>query len=89
MSEAEFYWTLAKPPDAKKIDIAHPGIFSIHMERAFGALPCELSKQHLERLEGMASTWSDVSVSPYVMLIQAIKRYGTIRVYMQQAGDDS
>ena len=83
MSEAEFYWTLAEPPEAKKIDVPAPGLFSVHLTRAFGELPCTLTEKDIKTLEGMAATWTDVCVSPYVLLIQNIKRYKKIRVYMK------
>jgi len=94
--EAEFYWCLAKPPEAKRIDVAAPGLFLIHMQRAFPGgntngegWSVELSEKDLDTLNGMASTWSDVSVSPYVILIAAIKRYKkAIKVYVSYGEND-
>lgn len=84
----EFYWSIAEPPDAKKIEVPAPGLFSVHLTRAFGELPCTLSEKDINKLEGMAATWTDVSVSPYVLLIQNIKRYKKIRVFMKYPESD-
>jgi len=56
-------------------------MFVFHMNRAFGQFPVELNQDHVERLEGMAATWTDVSVNPYDTLVRAIKRFGSIRVW--------
>jgi len=80
----EFYWTLAEPPEAKKIEISSPGLFSVHMERAFPqGFPITLTEADLNTLHGMAATWSDVSIPPYVLLINNIKKYKKIIVYMK------
>ena len=83
MSEAKFFWTVAEPPEAKEIDVPAPGLFSVHLTRAFGELPATLTEKDIKVLEGMAATWTDVSVSPYVLLIQNIKRYKKIRVFIR------
>jgi hypothetical protein len=87
MSEAEFYWCLAEPPKAKQIEVPHPGLFSIHLEKAFAprGLPLTLSESDIPVLQGMAATWQEVSVPPYVMLIMAIRKFKKITVYMKQA----
>jgi hypothetical protein len=88
MSEAQFFWTIAEPPDANRIEVPAPGLFSVHLTRAFGELPVVLSERDIKTLEGMAATWTDVSISPYVFLIQNIKRYKKIRLYMKYPSDD-
>lgn len=88
MSEAEYFWTLAEPPEAKKIDVPAPGLFGVHLTRAFGELPVTLSEKDLKTLEGMGATWTDVSVSPYAMLIHYIHRYKKIIVYRKYPSDD-
>jgi hypothetical protein len=84
----EFFWTVAEPPEAKKIDVPAPGLFSVHMTRAFGELPATLTEKDIKVLEGMAATWTDISISPYVFLIQNIKRYKKIRVFMKYPDSD-
>ena len=79
----KFKWELSKPPDAKELEVTSPGLFMIHMERAFGAMPIELTEKDIPTLNGMAATWTDISVSPYVHLIQAVKRYKAIRVWVE------
>jgi hypothetical protein len=87
MSEAEFYWTIAEPPKAKQIEVAHPGLFSIHLEKAFSprGLPLTLSESDIPVLQGMSATWMEATVSPYVLLIMNIRKYKKICVYMKQA----
>jgi hypothetical protein len=90
VSEAEFYWTLAEPPEAKRIEVGSaPGMFSIHMERAFAprGFPLLLTENDLDILHGMAAAWTDVSVPPYVILAMNIKKYKKIIVYRKQ-GDE-
>src|SRR5256885_10243310 len=81
--ETKFFWALAKPIERKEIEVPWPGLFYTHMERAFGGFPIELTEKDLNKLDGMASTWSDVSVSPYVHLIQAVKRYKAVRIWVE------
>jgi len=88
VSEAEFFWSIAEPPEAKRIDVPAPGLFGVHLTRAFGELPCTLTEKDIKTLEGMAATWTDVSLSPYVLLINNIRRYKKIRVYMKYPESD-
>ena len=37
-----------------------PGLFGVHLTRAFGELPVVLSEKDIKILEGMAATWTDV-----------------------------
>jgi hypothetical protein len=87
MSEAEFFWCLAEPPRAKQIEVAHPGLFSIHMERAFAprGFPLTLTEADIGILHGMAATWQEPGVSPYVLMAINIRKYKKIVVYMKQA----
>lgn len=71
----------AHPIEGKEIEVAQVDLFIMHMNRAFGKFPCELNKDHLERLEGMCATWTDVSANPYDAMIRAIKRLGSVRVW--------
>jgi hypothetical protein len=55
--------------------------FVLCMSRAFGGFPVTLDKTHLECLRGMASCWAETSINPYLLLITAIKRLGSIRIW--------
>lgn len=72
--------------EGKEITVPGPDLFIAHMHRAFGQFPVELDKAHIERLEGMAATWSDVSTNPYDAMIRAIKRLGAIKVWADYGG---
>jgi hypothetical protein len=56
--------------------------FILCMERAFGDFPLTLTKDNIERLQGMASCWAQTSINPYLTLIQTIKRLGSIRLWV-------
>ena len=79
--ETQYYWNISRPPDAKRLDVGRSETFHLAMERAFGELPVELSKDSIPKLEGMASMFFDISTNPFQQLILAVKRYGHIRVY--------
>jgi hypothetical protein len=55
--------------------------FILCMSRAFGEFPVTLDKTHLECLRGMAACWAETSINPYLQLITAIKRLGSIRIW--------
>jgi len=84
----EFYWMLAEPPEAKPIEIASPGLFSVAMEKAFVGFPITLTADDIPTLNGMAATWTDISVPPYTLLIRAIRQYKKIIVYMKHPEND-
>lgn len=71
----------ANPVPGKELSVYSPDMFILHMNCAFGAFPIELNEKHIERLEGMRATWSDVATNPYLTLIVAIKRLGTIKIW--------
>lgn len=71
----------AHPIEGQDLSTPSPDLFIAHMHRAFGKFPVELGKEQLERLEGMASTWSDIAANPYDVMIRAIKRLGSIKVW--------
>lgn len=85
-----YYWTLAEPPEAKLIEVVQGGMFSLCMERAFAprGFPLTLTEADLPILNGMASCWMDVTVSPYVMLASAIRRFKKITVFVKHAESD-
>lgn len=60
-----------------------PELFILHISHAFGKFPLELGADQVERLEGMKSTWTDVSANPYDVIIRAIKRYGSIHLWQE------
>jgi hypothetical protein len=57
-----------------------PDYFILCMSRSFGEFPVALDKDHLERLTGMASCWGS-AMNPYLQLISAVKRLGSIKVW--------
>lgn len=83
MAEGKIKFCQARPPEAKELAVPVVELFVMQMSRAFGSFPVELGKDNLERLEGMASTWTDVSVNPFEAMARAIKRYGFIRVWRE------
>ena len=74
-------WEQAHPIEGKDLLLGEPEVFIMQMNRAFGAFPCELGKDQLERLEGMAATWMAPVANPYDTLIRAIKRLGSVKVW--------
>jgi hypothetical protein len=88
MPEGRNRFCQARPPEAKELPTPAPELFVLHMAHAFGKFPCELGKDQLERLEGMACTWSDVSANPYDALIRAVKRYERISVWIEYPPTD-
>jgi hypothetical protein len=57
-----------------------PDYFILTMNRGFGDFPITLTKDHIERLAGMASCWGSAQ-NPYSQLIIAVKRLGSIKVW--------
>ena len=76
----------AHPIEGQDLDCGDPEMFRFRMEKAFGAVPCELDKRHLERLEGMAAM--DTPSGPYARLIREIKRLGSVRVWADYGTTD-
>lgn len=62
--------------------VLDPEVFVLHMNMAFGKFPVELGPDQLERLEGMKVTASYSTA--YDSLIRAIKRYGSINVWIER-----
>jgi hypothetical protein len=85
MPNGKIKWNQSRPPDAKELNIPNAELFVLQMSRLFGAFPCELSDKHLERLEGAAATWTDVSANPFDALIRGIRRWGNISIWMDHA----
>jgi hypothetical protein len=87
----EYYWTLAEPPEAKRIELAQPGMFSISMERAFAprGFPLTLTERDIDTLNGMAATWAEATVSPYVLMMSNIRKYKKILVYPKYPGENN
>jgi hypothetical protein len=73
----------SNPVPGQELATPSPDLFIAHMHRAFGKFPVELGKDEVERLEGMASTWTDIATNPYDIMVRAIKRLGTIRVWAE------
>lgn len=73
------------PIKGKELDVrGQEDLFVARMSAAFGGLPCQLDKTNIERLEGMkAATLGEHASNPYDDLIRAIKRFGTIKVWMK------
>jgi hypothetical protein len=55
--------------------------FVLCMSRAFGEFPVTLTKDHIERLEGMKACWAQTSLNPYAQLISQVKRLGSVKVW--------
>lgn len=83
MPAGKIQFAQARPPDGQELSVPEPELFRMHMTRAFGAFPVELDKTNLDTLRGMESTWTDVSVNPYMELAKAIRRYGSVKVWME------
>jgi hypothetical protein len=83
MPEGKVKYAQARPPEAKELKMPAPELFVLSISHAFGQFPLELTKDNLERLEGMAVMWSDVTANPYAELIRAIRRYGNISIWME------
>ena len=86
----------ARPVPGQLLPVPSPDQFIFHMQLAFGAFPVELTKEHIERLEGMKATWpTALTRNPYETLIIAIKRIGAIKVWAdkeethEQVGHDA
>ena len=74
----------AQPIDGQELTVHKEELFIARMMAAFGSLPATLDKHHLERLEGMkAATLGEQSANPYDELIRAIKRYGSVVVFVK------
>ena len=82
MPEGKIKYAMAKPPDAKELPVP-TDLFILHMNYAFGKFPLELGEDQVERLEGMKSTWNNQIGNPYDVLIRAVKKYGSIRVWVE------
>lgn len=85
-----FKYEQAFPIAGKELAVPQPETFRTTMSRAFNFAPVPgqqwelvLTANHLERLEGMACCWLDFSVNPYDTLIRGIKRYGSVRVWLE------
>lgn len=73
----------ANPLPGKELPVVHTEAFILCINRAFGAFPCELGKDQLERLEGLNAGWMNTAPNPYDALIRAVKRYGSIRIWAE------
>ena len=83
MAEGKIKYAQARPPDAKELTVPSAEMFMLHINAAFGSFPIELGEDQLERLEGMKAVSKDPLI--YDTLIRSIKRYGSIRVWREQA----
>lgn len=84
MAESKIRFCQARPPEAKELTVPAPEMFVLHISHAFGKFPVELGADQVERLEGMKATWTDASSNPYDSLIRAIRRYGSINVWIER-----
>ena len=80
---AKILYEQAHPIEGKEIHCGASEMVVMHLSRAFGGLPVELDKQHLDMLKGMESTWTDVSDNPYTQMIRAIKQLGSIKLWIE------
>jgi hypothetical protein len=55
--------------------------FILCMSRAFGEFPVTLNKKHIERLAGMSACWAQTTVNPYSILISAVNKLGSIKIW--------
>ena len=80
---AKILYEQAHPIEGKEIHCGVSEMVIMHLNRAFGGVPCEMDKQHLDILKGMEATWTDVSDNPYTQMIRAIKQLGSIRLWIE------
>lgn len=80
---ANIYFHQMKPVDGQSISCHAPSSFIASMERAFGEFPCVLDSENVPVLKGMAAMSHDGGGNPYQEIIDAIDKYGTIKVYAE------
>jgi hypothetical protein len=83
MPNGKIKWNQSRPPDAKELNIPNAELFVLQMSRLFGQFPLELGPGQIERLEGAAATWTDVTANPFEALIRGIRRWGNISIWME------
>jgi hypothetical protein len=79
--KARILYEQDRPVDGKELQIPASELFIMHMARAFGKFPIVLDKGHIERLEGMCATWTDLPPNPYDVLIREIRRLEYVKVW--------
>lgn len=77
------YFAQARPIEGEDLYLAEPDLFRIHLHRCFGDFPLELDKKDIDKLTGMAATWTQIAQNPYETLIKAIKRYQSVKIWAE------
>jgi len=78
-------WGVITPPEPAELKLGHVSpdslIFILH--KAFGEFPVCLTKDNIERLEGIKACYEMPNVWGDIIIV--IKRYGPIRIYAETA----